>query len=90
MSAPNRTPVTVKKAAEWVGRDPATIRRWVTARLISGLKTEDGQRIVILQEVVKVDARLRREALRNGRARLRRDHMRAIAEAAGGDTGRPA
>lgn len=90
MSAPDRTPVTVRKAAEWVGRDPATIRRWVTARLISGLRAEGGQRIVILQEVVKVDARLRREAAKNGRARLRRDHMRAIVEAAGGDTGRPA
>jgi len=48
-------PVTIAKAAEWTGRSERTIQRWITARLLGSWRTTDGKRVVMLDEVIRVE-----------------------------------
>jgi excisionase family DNA binding protein len=77
---PDGTPVLVSKAAKKVGVSERTVRRWITARMLTSYKTTKGVRVVILQDVIALEARLRQDVLHSSRAKLRRDHMAAIAE----------
>ena len=77
---PEGTPVLISKAAERVGVGERTIRRWITARMLTSYKTQKGVRVVILQDVIALEARVRMQAGNGPRARLRRDHFDALAE----------
>lgn len=87
---PEGTPVLISKAAERVGVGERTIRRWITARMLTSYKTKRGVRVVILQDVIALEARLRLDVPRNSRAKLRREHMAAIAEMRQERTAQPA
>lgn len=77
---PEGTPVLVAKAAQRVGVGERTVRRWITARMLTSYKTQKGVRVVILQDVIALEARLRQDVLLSSRAKLRREHVAAIAE----------
>jgi excisionase family DNA binding protein len=77
---PEGTPVLVSKAAERVGVSERTVRRWITARMLTCYKTQKGVRVVILQDVIALEARLRQDVVLSSRAKLRREHVAAIAE----------
>jgi excisionase family DNA binding protein len=77
---PTGTPMLVADAAERVGVGERTVRRWITARMLTSYKTQKGVRVVILQDVIALEARLRRDALYSSRVRLRREHVAAVAE----------
>lgn len=77
---PAGTPVLVAEAARRVGVGERTVRRWITARMLTSYKTRKGVRVVMLQDVIVLEARLRQDALRSSRARLRREHVAAVAE----------
>lgn len=85
MTAPGRTPVTIARAATTLGISERDIRRWITARLLSSYipergVTKKGTRVVILEDVVALDRKLRQQARhKTPRARLRREHVEAIA-----------
>jgi excisionase family DNA binding protein len=70
----------ISKAAERVGVGERTVRRWITARMLTSYKTKKGVRVVILQDVIALEARLRQDVARSSRAKLRREHVAAIAE----------
>lgn len=84
MTTPGQTIVTIARAAETLGIGERTIRRWITARLLAsyvpkrGVK-KAGTRVVVLEQVVALDQRLRQEARTAPRARLRRDYLDALA-----------
>lgn len=91
VTSPERTLATVAEAAESLGIGERTIRRWIAAERLkahpaaSGVKKK-GSRVVVIQEVIALDRKLRQEARSAPRARLRRDHvaaLRAMAGAAG-------
>lgn len=91
VSTPERTLATVAEAAKSLGIGERTIRRWIAAERLkaypaaSGVKKK-GSRVVVIQEVIALDRKLRQEARSAPRARLRRDHvaaLRAMAGAAG-------
>lgn len=77
---PDGTPVLIAEAARRAGVGERTVRRWITARMLTSYKTSKGVRVVILQDVLTLEARLRQDVLRSSRAKLRREHMAAIAE----------
>lgn len=54
-----RTPASIVKAAEFTGIGERTIRRWVTARMLATYKTPAGQRVVIIQDVIALERKMR-------------------------------
>lgn len=82
-----RTLVTVAIAAEATGIGERTIRKWITARLLSaapaagGVKKR-GSSVVVLQDVIALDQKLRRQRRSQPRARLRREHVAALVDLA--------
>lgn len=90
-----RTPVTIARAAETLGIGERDIRRWITARLLTSYIPErgvakPGTRVVILEDVIALDQRLRQQArTRTPRARLRRDYLAALSEHAKPADGTP-
>lgn len=91
VNSPERTLATVAETAESLGIGERTIRRWIAAGRLkaypaaSGVKKK-GSKVVVVQEVIALDRKLRQQARSTPRARLRRDHvatLRAVADAAG-------
>lgn len=69
---PEGIPVTIAQAAERIDRSERTIQRWITARLLSSWRTQDGRRVVMLADVIQVE---REQRCRTGARARRRDEM---------------
>jgi hypothetical protein len=79
---PDGVPVTIAWAASHTQRTERTIQRWITSGLLSSYRTKDGRRFVLLHELNIVDRDQRQQRGANGRTRLRRDYLQALAEMA--------
>lgn len=79
--------VTIPTAAEHVGVSERTVRRWITARMLSSYRTKNGTRVVLIDEVIDLERRVRR-APKGGRARLRADYFEALRELSSEPVGR--
>lgn len=65
---PDGIPVTLAQAAKEVGRTERTVQRWITMRLLTAYRTQDGRRVVMIAEVKRVE----RDQYRRTNARTRR------------------
>lgn len=70
-----RTPATIAEVAEMTEIGERTIRRWVTARLLATYRTESGQRVVIVQDVIALERRMRNRPRARPRDLRRRDQL---------------
>lgn len=82
-----RTLVTVATAAETTGIGERTIRKWITARMLDSALAAGGVKkrnshVVVLQDVIALDQKLRRQRRTRPRARLRREHVAALVDLA--------
>lgn len=66
-----KTLVTLKVAAERAGRDERTLQRWVAAGRVTTYPDGTGRRLVVLQEVLSVEADIRMRAQNRQNQRLR-------------------
>lgn len=74
--------VTVAEAATIAHVSERTVRRWMNARLLAIYRRSDGKLALKATEVTAVEREQRRAAMKP-RARLRREHVRALEELAG-------
>lgn len=62
--------VTVAEAAYMAHRDERTVRRWITQGLLVDHRDGTGRRVVVLREVMIVEARVRQAPRRRQAERL--------------------
>lgn len=62
--------VTIQQAATYACRDERTVRRWITQGLVVERRTASGRRMVVLQQVMVVEARVRTAPRRRQLERL--------------------
>lgn len=65
---PEGIPITIAEAARQTGRSERTIQRWITSRLLTSYRTQDGRRVVMIADVKRVE----RDQYRRTNARTRR------------------
>ena len=63
--------VTIKQAADKAARDERTIQRWIQMGKITAYPDGTGRRLVVLQEVLAVEADVRMRAQNRQKQRLR-------------------
>lgn len=74
MSTP-RTPASIADTAKLTQIGERTIRRWITARLLSSYRTSDGVRVVIVQEVIALERTMRNRSKARPRSVARRARL---------------
>lgn len=62
--------VTVAEAALMAHRNERTVRRWITQGLLVEYRTASGRRVLVLREVMRVEAHVRSAPRRRQVARL--------------------
>jgi hypothetical protein len=76
---PEGIPITLAEAAKQANRSERTIQRWITARLLTSYRTRDGQRVVMIADVKRVERdQRRRNASRIRHRDERLNKLRAV------------
>lgn len=81
-----RTPASIADTAKLTGVGERTIRRWITARLLTSYRSPAGGRVVIVQDVIALERTMRNRSKARPRAvarRARLDKLDIAAESLG-------